>query len=189
MGMILPKHPNPHRFGCVVCAWINCRLIPHGRPALRSNSSRPATDFAPALPRQCLEVGQLKVACRPSGPPQSARTRSTRCPANCSAGEGPQSIASSWHRTGRDTLQLTAHPKKSVTKDHMMAGWLVSLSQNGRPATCFCPTENLPFSFTNRSLGVRYHTVYLCISMYFLALALNSVAHRCSRSLSDQSAL
>ena len=34
------------------------------------------------------------------------------------------------------------------TKDHMMAGWLVSLSQNGRPATCFCPTENLPFSFT-----------------------------------------
>jgi hypothetical protein len=45
-------------------------------------------------------------------------------------------------------LQLTAHPIKSVTKGNMMAGWLVSLSQNGRPATCFCPTENLPFSFT-----------------------------------------
>ena len=34
------------------------------------------------------------------------------------------------------------------TKGNMMAGRLVSLSQNGRPATCFCPTENLPFSFT-----------------------------------------
>jgi hypothetical protein len=34
------------------------------------------------------------------------------------------------------------------TKSNMIAGWLVSLSQNGRPTTCFCPTENLSFSFT-----------------------------------------